>query len=322
MRKLHFGLKYLNFNGLNFGTTSFKVKTMEIQNKPEWPELVKFVAASDLSMLDLSKSQMTSQNIELVACSIGKNPISKCQHLKILNLANNKITQVGAKILSPALGANKSIEFLDLSQNQLGVYGGKLIASAFLDNQVLKGLNLFKNSLDVDGARALRDLLKVNHSIEFLDIGHNRIRSKGLEAISQGILESENSKLKTLGLRMNFINDNGFTRFFDEVIHSEQSHIENLYISQNNLSNYKATKLQSRLKEDNIKIYVDSFENLMYQTEERMSKTLWFGPIDPSFYGSAKSKLQMIDKFRVYRTGLYKQPLQFKCAKNIPGRKK
>jgi hypothetical protein len=69
---------------------------------------------------------------------------------------------------------------------------------------------LFKNTIDVDGARAVRDLLKVNSKLEFLDIGHNRIRSKGLEAIAEGIIGAKESKLTSLGLRLNFINDDGF----------------------------------------------------------------------------------------------------------------
>lgn len=116
------------------------------------------------------------------------------------------------------------------------VYGVTMIAKSLEKNSVLKGLNLFKNNFDVDGARALRELLKVNSSIEFLDIGHNRIRQKGLEAISNGIQGASNSNLKTLGLRLNFINDDGFKSFFDDVVFSGISKLENLYIRENNLS--------------------------------------------------------------------------------------
>ena len=150
-------------------------------------------------------------------------------------------------MLAPALEQNKSIEYLDLSQNRLGVYGVTLIAKSLHKNITLNGLNLFKNTLDVDGARALRDLLKVNSTIEFLDIGHNRIRQKGLEAIAEGILEGKSSGIKSLGLRMNFINDDGFTRFFNEVIFSGMSKIQNLYVNQNNLSDYKAMKLSEKI---------------------------------------------------------------------------
>ena len=62
--------------------------------------------------------------------AIGANPISSCKNLKILNLSQNNITQLGANILAPALEENKTIEFLDLSQNHLGVYGATLISKA------------------------------------------------------------------------------------------------------------------------------------------------------------------------------------------------
>jgi hypothetical protein len=38
---------------------------------------------------------------------------------------------------------------------------------------------------------------------------------------------------------MNFINDDGFSRFFEEVIISGMSKIQNLYVSQNNFSEHK-----------------------------------------------------------------------------------
>ena len=71
----------------------------------------------------------------------------------------------------------------------------------------MKYLSLFKNLIDVDGCRSVRELLKVNRNIEYLDLGHNRIRQKGLEAIAEGLNHTENCKLKTLGIRMNFLND-------------------------------------------------------------------------------------------------------------------
>ena len=34
------------------------------------------------------------------------------------------------------------------------------------------------------------------------------------------------------------------------------------------------------MKEENLKIYVDQFESMLYQNAERMNKTMWFGPVD------------------------------------------
>ena len=305
-RKLHFGLKHLDFSSCYYGASRFKVKNFEILNDPKWPELIQFIGETDLPVLNFRQSAINVHNIEEITCAIGKNPVSPCNKLRVLNLAKNSITQQGAKLLAPALEVNKSIEFLDVSQNALGVYGVVLIARALQKNSTLKGLNLFKNTLDVDGARALREMLKVNSTIEFLDIGHNRIRSKGLEAISEGILEAKDSKLKTLGLRMNFINDDGFQRFFDEVILSGMSKIDSLFINQNNLTDFKAIRLQKALTDQNMKIYVDSFEKLFRQSEDRMKRTIWFGPIAPGNYESAVARLNMIKQFNIAKTGLFK----------------
>lgn len=65
-----------------------------------------------------------------------------------------------------------------------------------MKNNTLKTLNLYRNKVDVDGARALRELLKVNNSIEFLDVGYNRLREKGIKAITDGICENPKSNIK------------------------------------------------------------------------------------------------------------------------------
>lgn len=77
----------------------------------------------------------------------------------------------------------------------MGVSGTVAIAQALINNDTLRTLNLYRNKVDVDGARSLRELLRVNKSIEFLDIGHNRLREKGIKAITDGICENPHSNL-------------------------------------------------------------------------------------------------------------------------------
>lgn len=104
----------------------------------------------------------------------------------------------------------------------MGVSGIVNISEALAKNTTLKTLNLYRNILDVDGARALGALLKVNCTIEFLDIGHNRIRQTGLRAICDGIVANPKSKLTELGIRANFINDNGISYLFEQLIINRQ----------------------------------------------------------------------------------------------------
>jgi len=75
------------------------------------------------------------------------------------------------------------------------VSGTVAIVTALIKNSTLKTLNLYRNRVDVDGARALRELLKVNKTLEFLDVGYNRLREKGIKAITDGICANPESKL-------------------------------------------------------------------------------------------------------------------------------
>lgn len=133
-------------------------------------------------------------------------------------------------------------------------------------NNTLKSLNLYRNKLDVDGARSLRELLMVNKSLEFLDVGYNRLRKKGIEAITDGICENPDSKIKHLGVRFNFINDDGFNYLFENTIFKGKSKIEYLYVLQNYLSEHFTLHLANKISDSGEKIFVDQFEKLQYQS--------------------------------------------------------
>ena len=123
-------------------------------------------------------------------------------------------------------------------------------------------MNLYRNKVDVDGARALRELLKVNTSLEFLDVGFNRLREKGIKALTDGITENPNSNIKHLGVRFNFINDDGFTYLFENAIFKGKTKIDHIYLIQNYLSEHHTLNLSKKLEELGIKIFVDGFEKL------------------------------------------------------------
>lgn len=98
---------------------------------------------------------------------------------------------------------------------------------------------MYRNKVDVDGARALRELLAHNSVLEFLDVGYNRLREKGIMALTDGITSNPTSSIKSLGLRFNFIKDDGFAYLFDNAIFAEgKSKIQNLYLMQNYLSEH------------------------------------------------------------------------------------
>jgi hypothetical protein len=106
----------------------------------------------------------------------------------------------------------------------MGVSGVKNLSEALKTNSTIKSLNLYRNIVDVDGARSLGEAMKHNKVISFLDIGHNRIRITGLKAIIDGITANPESKLTKLGIRANFINDEGLSELFEKLVFAEGKH--------------------------------------------------------------------------------------------------
>lgn len=236
--KFEFGLSYLNIGSSILTSNFFKHKDLAKRKDPQWPIFMNLFVQPSLQILNFSVCNLTKNDVELLAFSLHENPTGKST-VKVLNLSRNKIMKEGAKVLAPALESNQTLEVLDLSQCDLGVSGTKTVALALQKNTALKRLNLYRNKVDVDGARALRELLAVNSTLEFLDVGYNRLREKGIMALTDGITSNATSAIKSLGLRFNFIKDDGFAYLFDNAVFPEgKSKIQNLYLMQNYLSEH------------------------------------------------------------------------------------
>ena len=86
-----------------------------------------------------------------------------------------------------------------------------------------------------DGAKSFAAALNVNSTIEFLELGHNRIRNKGLKVIAVAIASNQSSRLSILGLRFNFLTEEGIIGFFRLIQAGVQkpSALTELYIKNN-----------------------------------------------------------------------------------------
>lgn len=232
--------------------------------------------------LQFDKSKLSYKDFELFAYAIGENPVGPCK-IKTLNLSKNQIMKEGAKLLAPSLAVNKSIIHLDLSSTKLGVSGVFRISEALHSNETLKSLNLYRNILDVDGARSIGELLKVNKTLEFIDVGHNRIRQTGLKAICDGILSNPDSKLSQLGIRANFINDDGISYLFDKLIlpvySGRKQQITEVYMKANFVSEYFRINLAKQVKDNNVNVFVDDFRAVDYLVKEKLDRSIWISPV-------------------------------------------
>ena len=89
VKKLYFGLTYLNLGGSAMKEQNFRLKNYEVLNNPEWPRIMRVLAESGLTCLNLDKCQIQPKGVELWSVALGNNPIQKVTNLKILNLSNN-----------------------------------------------------------------------------------------------------------------------------------------------------------------------------------------------------------------------------------------
>lgn len=159
----------------------------------------------------------------------------------------------------------------------MGVSGTVSVTKALWNNKTLKSLNLYNNNADVDGARAIRDLLRVNSTLEYLDAGYNRLREKGVNAITDGINENPTSSLRHLGLRYNFINDDGIKYLFDNLVFNKQSKskLDHIYMMQNFINEHCILGLQEKVRDSHLQLFVDSFAKLRHLSQKKLDNSIW-----------------------------------------------
>lgn len=252
---MYCNLKYFDYSASPFGAYGrlFNPKTIQKMLNPVWPSFLHYVGKNAVD-LQFEKCSFEAKSMELFAYALGENPIAPCK-VRTLNLKKNAIGKEGAKLLAPALKLNMSLLFLDLSSCKIGVSGGKHIFEELSTNTRLESLNLYRNILDVDGARALGKCLEVNKTLKFVDIGHNRIRITGLKAIVSGILANEDCRLSQLGVRANFINDDGFSYLFSKLVlcdPAQKQRLTHIFLKSNFLTEYHKVALYKDIKEKKI----------------------------------------------------------------------
>jgi len=257
--------------------------------------------------------------MELFAFAIGQNPVGACK-IQNLNLSKNLLDKEGCKLFNAALAHNKSIVHLDLSKCKMGVSGIKNLCEALKTNSTLQSLNLYRNIVDVDGARSLGEALKHNKTLSFLDIGHNRIRITGLKAVIDGITANPDSKLTKLGIRANFINDEGFSELFERLILAQGKHqLTHVFIEQNFLTEYHKIALHKEVQSKGIKVYVDEFESIELLDKDLLDKSIWLSPLPKT---QLNSETQILKFFSQQKECGLIMDVRIRVGRKVPGRTK
>uniref|UniRef100_A0A8C3QBR6 Uncharacterized protein n=1 Tax=Geospiza parvula TaxID=87175 RepID=A0A8C3QBR6_GEOPR len=145
-----------------------------------------------------------------------------CQ-IQRLSLAENQISNKGAKALARSLLVNRSLMVLDpavgastpgltavshsLQHNSIKEDGAASLAEALLSNHRLLTLHLQKNAVGAQGARSVAEALKQNRSLRELVLSSNSVGDDGSIALAEAL--RVNHSLQSLDLQSNSISSAG-----------------------------------------------------------------------------------------------------------------
>ncbi len=278
VKKFFCGLKqfFMGKNNLSFG---FHVSTLKHETYEKYPNIIKFLCENkSLQTLSFEGCYLNRYDGEVLAAGLKSD--KHFSSLRVLNLAKNGLRKEGAQALATTLSEEGvQLEHLDLSGNKIGVSGAKALAAMLAKNKSLKVLNLFSNMIDVDGARALKEAFKINCTLQEIDVGLNRLREKGAKALAEGLSQNKNSAIRTLGLRFNFISDDGISEFFNMAVFSGECKLNHLYIKGNYFTEHNVLQLQKTLAEKKATLHVDIFEKIKFLTHEKLERSIWVSPV-------------------------------------------
>ena len=268
----------------------------KLVNKKE-PEYVKILADSPhLNTLHIKSAGLQKNMADILVLALDQRREGlKCQ-LKVLDLSKNNLDKEGLKVLAGVLPYNNVLEVLDLSKNNIGVSGADELAKSLKNNKSLKFLNVFNNKIGYDGAKSIAEnIVRFHPNLEFLELGHNRIRDKGLEAIITNLLANENTNLRVLGLRFNFLTNDAI---FESVakITEGKTKLEEIFIRNNLINDEGIYKLKEVHHSKASKISIDLLERVKYLDQDRTDRTIWIHPINQINIGALKQFFENIHK--------------------------
>ncbi|CAF1145584.1 unnamed protein product [Didymodactylos carnosus] len=164
-----------------------------------------------------------------------------------LSMVQNKISDIGAKVLASVLQTNEKLESVDFSVNRISSDGAKYIAQALSFNEHVTSLDLSKNKISDDGAIAIAEALKINKSVTFLDLHGNQIADRGAKAI--GEMLSQNTTLHYFHLDRNKISDIGAKHIEKGLC--ENKNLSMFWLSGNQISDSVNTEIHEKVSEVN-----------------------------------------------------------------------
>lgn len=148
---------------------------------------------SNLIGLNLAQNNLGSIGAKLICEVIVNN-----KRIKWLNISSNDIGDEGAYHIGDTLRTNESLKWLELNDNKICAYGVKKIAESLIINKCLKKLEIGNNNSTDIGIISLAQMIDINNSLDWLDVSSNKITIVGVKMLFKAL--SENKVLKYVNL--------------------------------------------------------------------------------------------------------------------------
>ena len=167
-------------------------------------------ANTSLVRLDLSMNAIEDIGATQFAIALS----NRTDALNELNLARNKIAQVGCERLAEMLASNSSLSVLALGHNPLGS-GASWVLSSLMTNGTLSSLSIEDNLICADLVW-MSEMLSSNSTLTMINMDGNFMGDLGVCACADAFMS--NSSLTALSLGENDIGDCGAERLAEALI--------------------------------------------------------------------------------------------------------
>ncbi|XP_029804063.1 NLR family CARD domain-containing protein 3 [Suricata suricatta] len=208
-----------------------------------------------IQRISLAENQISNKGAKALARSLLVN-----RSLTALDLRSNSIGPQGAKALADALKINRTLTFLSLQSNAVRDNGARSVAEALAANRTLSVLHLQKNAIGPAGAQQMGDALKQNRSLKELILSSNSIGDGGAEVLAKAL--KGNQGLETLDLQSNSISDTGVAALTGALCTNQT--LISLNLRENSISSEGARHLAGALCSNSTLKNLDLTANLLH----------------------------------------------------------
>ncbi|XP_004750604.1 NLR family CARD domain-containing protein 3 isoform X1 [Mustela putorius furo] len=208
-----------------------------------------------IQKISLAENQISNKGAKALARSLLVN-----RSLTSLDLRSNSIGPQGAKALADALKINRTLTFLSLQSNAIRDNGARSVAEALAANRTLSVLHLQKNTIGPVGAQQMADTLKQNRSLKELIFSSNSIGDGGAEALAKAL--KVNQGLESLDLQSNSISDVGVAALMEALCANQT--LVSLNLRENSISSEGARELARALSINTTLKNLDLTANLLH----------------------------------------------------------